>query len=98
MMPTHYQHPADRVVSPDPVTFIESPELKPVTAASLIIKDAEAATATAATVKVRVQKPYRVIHDGKAHIHPDVVTVPEHLAADWESAQWVKRVQTKKEK
>jgi hypothetical protein len=80
---------------PDPVMFIEAPEVKPVTSGSLQIKEAEA---VAATVKVRVQKPFRIVHEGKPYTEGDIATVPEHLAAEWEQAGSVKRVQAKKEK
>jgi hypothetical protein len=82
--------------TPDPVTFIETPELKPVTSAALAIKEAQAAAAVAATVKVRVLKPFRVCREGVAYNHPDELTVPEDVAAEWERSAWVERVTRKK--
>jgi hypothetical protein len=67
-------------------------EAQPVTTASLAIKEARAA----ATIKVRVNRPYRVIHGGKVFLEGQVLTVPdddEHSC--WLTAGWVTKVKGK---
>jgi hypothetical protein len=49
-------------------------------------------------VKVRVSDRWRVVHDGKPYVKGDVVTVPEHVAKEWESSGWVERVGASKER
>jgi hypothetical protein len=99
-LPPNYPKAAEVIqrpaLTPDPVTFIGPPELKPVTSAALAIKEAQAAAAAAPTVKVRVLKPFRVCHEGVAYNHPDELIVPEHVAAEWERSVWVERVTRKK--
>jgi hypothetical protein len=46
-------------------------------------------------VKVRVIDRWRVVHDGKPYFKGDEVTVPEHLAQEWEQSNWVERVSAK---
>jgi hypothetical protein len=73
----------------DPLVFMSAQETQPVTTASLAIKEARAA----ATIKVRVNKPYRVIHKGKVFLEGQVLTVPdddEH--SRWLTAGWVTKV------
>jgi hypothetical protein len=50
--------------------------------------------------KVKVQKPFRVVHPdtSAAHTEGDVITVPEHLAKEWIRFGWVDPVTTTKEK
>jgi hypothetical protein len=98
--PEDYPKPA-RVIqrlapTPDPVTFIETPELKPVTSACLAIREAQAAAAKDATVRVRVLKPFRVCYEAVVYSHPDEPAVPEDVAAEWELHAWVERVQNSK--
>jgi hypothetical protein len=76
----------------DPVIFMPEEEAQPVTTASLSIKEARAA----ATIKVRVNRPYRVIHGGKVFLEGQVLTVPdddEH--SRWLTAGWVTKVKGK---
>jgi hypothetical protein len=93
----HAQHhkPAVTVERTEPqpslVTFIETAEVKPVTTASLQIKEAEVAS----TIKVRVNKPFRVCHEGAVYTEGQQVTVPEHVAVHWERFAWVERVKTR---
>jgi hypothetical protein len=75
----------------DPVIFMPE-EAQPVTTASLAIKEARAA----ATIKVRVNKPYRVIHQAKVFLEGQVLTVPdddEH--SRWIQSGWVTKVKGK---
>jgi hypothetical protein len=100
-LPPDYPEPAiiQRLApTPDPVTFIETPELKPVTSAALAIKEAQAGAAAAATVRLRVLKPFRVCYQGAVYNHPDELNVPEDLAAEWEPSQWIERVTRKSKK
>jgi hypothetical protein len=48
-------------------------------------------------VKVRVSDRWRVVNpvDGTAHIKGDTLTVPEHVAEEWERNRWVERVSSK---
>jgi hypothetical protein len=46
------------------------------------------------TVKVKVREPFRVIHAGDTHTGGDEVSVPEHVAQEWERSRWVERVDT----
>jgi hypothetical protein len=75
----------------DPVIFMPE-EAQPVTTASTAIKEARAA----ATIKVRVNRPYRVIHGGKVFLEGQVLTVPdddEHSRSL--TAGWVTKVKGK---
>ena len=47
-------------------------------------------------IKVRVSDRWRVVHDGKPYTKGDTLTVPEHLAEEWERSRWVERVTTGK--
>jgi hypothetical protein len=42
--------------------------------------------------KVRVSDRWQVIHDGKPYTKGDTLTVPEHLAEEWDRSRWVERV------
>jgi hypothetical protein len=44
------------------------------------------------TVKVRVNAPFRVVHEGNPHTDGDTFTAPEELAHEWERSRWVERV------
>jgi hypothetical protein len=70
------------------------PEVKPVTSLPLQVAQAEAA---AAPIKVRVNKPYRVVHDGKVYLGGQTLTVPNDLIhARWLDAGWVTKVKGSK--
>ena len=45
-------------------------------------------------VKVKVIDRWRVVHpdDGTVHVKGDELTVPEHVAQEWEKSRWVERV------
>jgi hypothetical protein len=47
-------------------------------------------------IKVRVSDRWSIVHEGKRYIAGETVTVPEHLAEDWERSRWVERVTTGK--
>jgi hypothetical protein len=47
---------------------------------------------TTKTVKVEVQAPFRVVHEASAYHEGDTLSVPEHIAAEWERNRWVERV------
>ena len=55
----------------------------------MILKDE---TVPEKTVKVRVNAPYRVVHEGNPHTDGDTFMVPEDLAREWERSRWVERV------
>lgn len=68
-------------------TFLAVPEeTRPVTVASTQIKEATAQT-TANPVKVKVNAPYRVVHEGKPFTDGDVVEVPPDTAHTWVAAR-----------
>lgn len=48
------------------------------------------------TVKVKVADRWSVTHEGKRHTAGDTVTVPEHVAEEWERNRWVERVSSTK--
>jgi hypothetical protein len=52
-------------------------------------------TAKPKTVKVRVIDRWQVTHEGKPYVKGDEVTVPEHVADEWERSRWVERVTAK---
>jgi hypothetical protein len=81
---------------PDPVVFVEVPESRPVTAASLAIKEAEVAAARTRKIKVRVNNPYRVIHEGNAFVGGQTLSVPDDLELSrWIESGWVTKVKGK---
>ncbi len=43
-------------------------------------------------VKVKVCDVWSVAHDGKRYVNGDTLSVPEHIADEWERNRWVKRV------
>ncbi|MFV8320311.1 hypothetical protein [Mycobacterium sp. 23] len=47
---------------------------------------------TEKTVKVKVRKPFRVVHEGEAYSDGAEVTVPESVAVQWERPGRVERV------
>ena len=49
-------------------------------------------------VKVKVSDKWSVAHEGKRYVKGDTVTVPEHVAEDWERNHWVQRVTETKAK
>ncbi len=44
------------------------------------------------SVKVKVSDRWAVVHDGTRYANGDTVTVPEHVADEWERNHWVQRV------
>ena len=48
------------------------------------------------TIKVKVQAPFRVVHEGNAFTDGDTLTVPENVAQEWERSRWVERVTSSK--
>jgi hypothetical protein len=50
---------------------------------------------TTKTVKVKVQPPFRVVHEASAYHEGDTLSVPEHTAAEWLASGWVERVSSK---
>ena len=47
---------------------------------------------TEKTVKVKVNAPYRVVHEGEPYSNGDEVVVPEAVADEWLRATFVERV------
>jgi hypothetical protein len=47
---------------------------------------------TTKTIKVKVQAPFRVVHEASAFHEGDTLSVPEHVAAEWEQSGWIERV------
>jgi hypothetical protein len=94
MMP-NYRNPAPLTdAEKSDVVFVEVPELKPVTVASLVINEAQAAAPQ--TVKVCVNKPYRVIHEGKPFVGGQTLTVPDDVEhSRWIESGWVTKVKGK---
>ena len=78
----------------DPVTFVGDngeEERRPASVAALI--NSAEAEVRAAPVKVRVNKPYRVIHEGKAFVGGQTLTVPNDVIhSRWLDAGWVTKV------
>jgi hypothetical protein len=92
----------DDEVSPGPVSsrvvFIEIPDPDPVKEFSVAgqIKAAEKSAAEPSTIKVRVNSPYRVLHEHVAYIAGETLEVPndsEHQL--WVKSGWVEPVVTK---
>jgi hypothetical protein len=73
------------------VFFVGTPEEKELNMAAASIK---AATEAAASVKVKVVAPYRVVH-GKPYVGGDVVEVPKDIADTWIKAGWAQPVSQK---
>ena len=84
--------PAATAANADPVVFITSQdEAQPVTSACLAIREAQAAAS--ATMRVRVNRPYRVIHNGEVFLGGDALTVPDDVEhSRWVAAGWVTKV------
>jgi hypothetical protein len=51
---------------------------------------------TTKTFKVKVQVPFRIVYEASAFHEGDTLSVPEHVAAEWERSGWVERVTTQK--
>ena len=77
-------------VNPMDVVFVGTPEEKELNMAAANIK---AATEVAASVKVKVNEPYRVLHDGKPYVGGDVVEIPADTAKSWIAQKWVEIVE-----
>jgi hypothetical protein len=77
----------------DPVTFVNVSESQPVSSAALAVSNAEA---TARNIRVRVNKPYRVVHGGKVFLGGQMLTVPDDVEhSRWLTAGWVTKVKGK---
>jgi hypothetical protein len=81
-----------------PVVFIEIPEpVKELSMAGQMIKAAEQSAAEPSTIKVRVNSPYRVLHNHVAFIAGETLEVPndsEHQL--WVQSGWVSLVKGEK--
>ena len=74
------------------VVFTSPDDSQPVSSASWAVKAAESATA-AAPIKVRVNTPYRVVHEGKVFLGGQMLTVPNDLEHHrWIQSGWVTKV------
>jgi hypothetical protein len=61
------------------------------------IREAEMAAARTRTIKVRVETPFRVIHDGKAYVGGQTLTVPDDAEhTRWIESGWVTKVKSTK--
>lgn len=58
----------------------------------MILKEPAVAEKTEKAVSVKVQAPFRVVHEGNAFTHGDTLTVPESIGAEWERSRWIERV------
>jgi hypothetical protein len=94
MMPFTPQGPLfgaqlDEDVAPfDPVVFVETSEEKELSMAAKVIK--AAVENPSEPLKVKVNEPYRVIHEGTAFVGGDVLEIPddkEHKV--WLQSGWV---------
>jgi hypothetical protein len=76
------------VVPFDPVVFMETSEEKELNMAAQVVK--AAVENPAAPIKVKVNAPYRVVHEGQGYTDGDVLEVPddkEHKV--WLQSGWV---------
>jgi sugar phosphate isomerase/epimerase len=89
-------HPDDvPVTDAVEVVFMETPEQKELSMAAKVIKEA-AAAAEKENVKVKVNEPFRVLHDGKPYVGGDVVEIPADKAKSWVQQRWVEIVKDEK--
>ena len=89
-----FAHPDDMQAVTTTAVFLETEPERPISMAAQLIKDA--AEKPAATVKVKVVPPFRVVWQGKPYVGGDVLEVPnddEHKA--WIRARWVEPVKEK---
>jgi hypothetical protein len=91
-MQSYYDNEYDPLAEPV-FTKPDKPEESPIMAARLIKANTEEQSTT--PVKVRVIDRWRVVYNDKPYLKGEVVTVPEHVAAEWEQSRWVERVTTK---
>jgi hypothetical protein len=82
------------------VIFLETPQTQPMTAASLdgvVPPQIKAAMAAAIPkIRVRVNKPYRVIHEGKVFLGGQTLTVPDDIEhSRWIQSGWVTKLKAK---
>jgi hypothetical protein len=50
-------------------------------------------TAASNTLKVRVNRPFRIVHEGRVHTGDDVLEVPDdETTRFWRTARWVELV------
>ncbi|GBE65860.1 hypothetical protein MFM001_23220 [Mycobacterium sp. MFM001] len=95
-VPADYPRPSRTIKEYDdpPVAFLggATPEPAPATSAGAAITDAEAKEA-ATPIRVRVNKPYRVVHQGVPYTGGDRISVPnDKTTAAWLAAGWVTKV------
>jgi hypothetical protein len=76
-------------------THANEPEKRPIMAARMIKATTEQQSNE--PVKVKVIDRWRVVHpvDGTSHVKGDTLTVPQHVAEEWERCHWVERVTAK---
>jgi hypothetical protein len=68
-----------RVIKKSPANFVTEDQVTP-----------------AKNVKVKVIDRWSVVDDdGKRHVEGDELSVPEHVADEWERNHWVERVSAK---
>jgi hypothetical protein len=83
-----------------PVVFLEIPEPakeSELSMAAQLVKAAEKSAAEPSTIKVRVNSPYRVLHEHVAYIADETLDVPndkEHKL--WVQSGWVSLVKGEK--
>ncbi len=79
----------------DPVTFVgDGEERRPTSVIATQINEAKAKDA-GQPVKVKVKKPFRVIHEATVYTGGDVVEVPSNTADEWIAARWAEPVAAK---
>jgi hypothetical protein len=85
-------HPDDAPVDDQvQVVFMETPEEKELSVAARAIKEA-AGAAEQQNVQVKVNAPFRVLHDGKPFVGGDVVEIRADKAKAWVAQKWVEIV------
>jgi hypothetical protein len=47
-------------------------------------------------VKVKVIDRWSVVHDDQRYVKGDELTVPQHVADEWERNRWIEKVSTSK--
>jgi hypothetical protein len=62
------------------------------TASSMILEDA---VTPPKQIKVRVSDRWSVVFDDQRYTKDDELSIPEHLAQEWERNHWIERVSSK---
>ncbi|MGO9652743.1 hypothetical protein [Mycobacterium sp.] len=85
----HFGAQLEEDVKPiSPVVFIEAGEEQELSMAGKVIK--EATENPAAPLKVKVNAPYRVVHEGKGYTDGDVLEIPDDAEHKiWLQSGWV---------